>query len=119
MRVVVRNELHAKQHLYASYQREFFTYAGEPVPAPKWAEPGTVALSTGDPKWPVRVIHPNNIVSIDDQPNVVPQISSVRVVQVKGSKGDTYTVTIDKGGRTCTCTGFQFRKSCKHIAEAA
>ncbi len=36
-------------------------------------------------------------------------------VEVKGSKGNSYFV--DPEARTCTCPGFTFRGSCKHISE--
>ena len=35
------------------------------------------------------------------------------IVEVKGSKGQTYQVNTDTG--ECTCVGFQFRGKCKHI----
>jgi hypothetical protein len=38
-------------------------------------------------------------------------------IEVKGSKGQTYTV--DPEVKTCTCPGFTFRGSCKHIKELA
>lgn len=37
------------------------------------------------------------------------------VVEVKGSKGNSYFVNKDLG--TCTCPGFTFRGACKHVAE--
>lgn len=36
------------------------------------------------------------------------------VVEVKGSKGDSYFVNVNEG--TCTCPGFNFRGKCKHVA---
>lgn len=36
---------------------------------------------------------------------------------VFGSKGSRYTVIQTKSTWTCTCPGFQFRKSCRHIKE--
>ncbi len=36
---------------------------------------------------------------------------------VEGSKGSCYTVIRTKNKWACTCPGFQFRKSCRHIQE--
>jgi hypothetical protein len=36
---------------------------------------------------------------------------------VKGSKGETYTVNNDEG--TCSCPGYTYRGTCKHIKELA
>lgn len=36
---------------------------------------------------------------------------------VAGSKGSKYIVIRTKNKWTCTCPGFQFRKSCRHIQE--
>ena len=35
--------------------------------------------------------------------------------EVQGSKGQTYIINLDEN--TCTCPGFTFRGTCKHIGE--
>ena len=37
------------------------------------------------------------------------------LIEVKGSKGNSYF--IDADAKTCTCPGFTFRGACKHITE--
>jgi hypothetical protein len=36
---------------------------------------------------------------------------------VEGSRGSRYTVIRTRSTWTCTCPGFQFRKTCRHITE--
>ena len=40
-----------------------------------------------------------------------------QVWTVDGSRGSRYNVIRSKNTWTCTCPGFQFRKSCRHIKE--
>jgi hypothetical protein len=121
MIVKVRNPLWDQRHRYAAgVIQEFAVYEGSQLTPPKFAEPGTICLSTGKAGFPVREIHPASIVSIDDKPVVRKQAAQeTRVVEIKGSKGNTYRVTIGPNGRACDCTGFKFRRACRHISEAA
>ena len=48
--------------------------------------------------------------TVDEQP-------AGRTWKVAGSKGAEYTVTESAGVRSCSCSGFQFRSSCRHITQ--
>lgn len=115
MRVIVRDPRWNRRSAYAFHFPETYIREGDVVPTPKWAVPGTVCIATGDPKFPVSMIDPSMIVSIDD---VVAEErpSDTKTVVIAGSKGASYTVTRSPTGTTCTCAGFGFRKSCKHIS---
>ena len=40
-----------------------------------------------------------------------------KVYTINGSKGSVYTVISNQNKWSCTCPGFQFRKTCRHIKE--
>jgi hypothetical protein len=51
---------------------------------------------------------------LDPNPFETPAINSENlIVEVKGSKGNSYFVNTEE--RTCTCPGFTFRGACKHL----
>ena len=111
MVVTVRNPLFGSDR-YRFAQPKFFTYTGDSVTL-KHVGTDSLALSTGISDWPVRVIPRSWIESIDGTVYTHTASQSQTKI-VKGSKGEEYTVTL--GAKpTCTCTGFQFRRTCKHI----
>jgi len=40
-----------------------------------------------------------------------------RTWQVAGSKGSEYTVSLELGTWSCSCSGFKFRGKCRHVEE--
>ena len=46
-------------------------------------------------------------------PNPFKVKAQSNLIKVKGSKGNEYT--IDPEAKTCTCPGFTFRGTCKHV----
>jgi hypothetical protein len=73
---------------------------------------------SGDDKWPVRVMNMNGVIDIEMLQGRFKQVDTdTKTFSVQGSKGNKYSVTRTSKGWSCTCTGFQFRKVCKHITE--
>lgn len=115
----VYNPLYERRHLYASYMNipKFYLYAGVIVNNPTWVANDSICMTTEDPHYPMRIIPKKYI---DGYEPIAPEkkIKKVKTWKFKGSKGDTYTVTRDSGRFECTCLGFQFRRSCKHVVKA-
>ena len=118
MQVVVHNTLYSNPAFVN--QTPYFVYEGESVPVPAWVDYPALALTTGRKgrDFPVRIIDKENIVSIDNKPFEPEPIKQTKQeFVVTGSKGDTYTVTVDGKYKSCTCKAFQFRRNCRHITE--
>jgi hypothetical protein len=119
MRVTALNPQYAEPNRYAFDQPKHLVYEGEQVLTPDWAATGSIALTTNDPNYPVRLIDESILVSIDDGGEIIVKqpeaVEQVRRVTVDGSKGKKYVVTITPHGRTCTCEGYMFRRHCRHL----
>jgi hypothetical protein len=95
----------------------FREYEGEVLPPHKWLNDRQFCLS-GNSEWPVRVISMDLVEDIQLLSGKFVEVDTgIKVFTVKGSKGNTYTVTRNGRGWTCQCAGFQFRKQCKHVSE--
>lgn len=66
-------------------------------------------------KTPLRIDVRGRTFKLVDDLGSDAEVSS-NVVEVAGSKGDVYTVDLDR--KQCSCTGFKYRGECKHIAIA-
>lgn len=114
--IKVKNVLWPWRHLYTDNVRipQFNHYTGTIV-RQKWYDANEIGITADDGHVKVRRISRENIVSVNDVAVDYVLIKSGRAeILVTGSKGDTYTVTKENGKATCTCSGFQFRKTCKH-----
>jgi hypothetical protein len=117
MLVRVRNPEYARRGVWFFDQPEYFEYSGLEVRV-KHVSALELALTTGDPEWPVRVIQRDRIISIDGVATTMSSQPQPQTRTVKGSKGNDYILTRNAHRWTCSCPGFQFRNSCKHVAEA-
>lgn len=92
---------------------------GEVVATPQWVnDRNCFALVVPNSEVPLRVININHVLSINGKSTAAPKAQDIKVYVVSGSKGDQYAVTHEKNKWYCTCQGFAFRKTCKHIAQA-
>lgn len=65
-----------------------------------------ITISRSGRKFELLKVNPFEVVDIPDESFII---------KVQGSKGVTYTVNTEE--HTCSCPGFTFRGSCKHIKE--
>jgi hypothetical protein len=118
--IKVKHPLWDVRHLYARGVAgpEFEYYSGAVIQH-KYSTPDEITITTSDPRVAFRRIHRSRIVEVNNTKieYVVP--SAPKTITVQGSKGDTYIVTKQNGKVSCTCSGFSFRKSCRHLALAA
>ena len=113
MKVVTRNRFAENPAFFS--QVKTHTYYGELVATPKWVEYPAIAMTTDNPKF-IRVLAKDIIVSVDDEAFKAEKVNpNKREFKVTGSKGDTYTVTVEGNHKSCTCQAFMFRRNCKHI----
>jgi len=116
VRVVTR---HKEIFYWADKPYREYQYEGDVVPSNKWDQAGSFKLFTGNPDWPDSVIHLDNVHDIEyikGGPGKAVN-SSTKTWTVSGSRGDKYIVSQNGTKWSCTCSGFQFRRQCKHVKE--
>ena len=98
------------------------TITGVVEKATRFTPPDFVRIVT-DFDSPVRIreipLHRVTNIEYADGRNAAKQSvnTDTRTWSVEGSRGSRYTVIRTRSIWTCTCPGFQFRKSCRHIKE--
>lgn len=99
------------------------TLTGNIIPKPKWLSAEQIAISNPSHPNGFSIISISKITSIKTADGtdiaVKPATNDYKEWNFVGSKGDNYLVIRNKGNYSCTCTGFQFRKQCKHVKEAS
>lgn len=117
--IKVKNIMWPSRHLYAAgvVKGEFNFYTGT-IMREKWFEADEVGITTGDPTFPFRRIRRERIVEVNGAEIVFTPPAKVERTEhvVAGSKGNTYTVIKEGSRSTCTCPGYSFRKTCKHLS---
>jgi len=98
--------------------REFTTYVGAIIQNPKWVADDCICLSTGDRQFPFRVIEKALIVDSTTTIQYNKPKSDRNVFQCRGTNSNVYTITREGTQWSCTCTGFGFRRDCKHVQAA-
>lgn len=100
------------------------TTTGKVVHSENWDNPNTFRMTTGNSDYPVAIIPLTYVIKLIDAGGVEADANAVANVddeyntwEVDGSTGNTYTVTQIGNRWSCSCKGFMFRKSCKHIGQ--
>lgn len=116
VRVVMRNPFGPAQIPPAP---STVVYQGQVIAPDRWMTPYQFNV-TGDERYPVRTLDSRFVDSIEILEGSANDIDTeIQTWQIKGSRGNRYTVTKNASGFTCTCPGFQFRKNCRHLAEVS
>jgi hypothetical protein len=98
------------------------TITGVVEKATKFTPPDFVRIVT-DFDSPVRIreipLHRITNIKYADGTAAIQEVAkfATKTWVVEGSRGSKYTVVRSKNIWTCTCPGYQFRKSCKHVTE--
>lgn len=113
VRVTVR---HPEAYIHASSPFRDTVYEGTVVRGNGWEPKDTFNLLTGRPEYPVSVIAIKNVVATEVLGKVrgSPSIYGTKYIIVRGEKGDHRLSVHSSGLVECDCTGFGYRRKCKH-----
>lgn len=109
-------------YYYATNEWRDTTYTGRVLPPEPWFKDGEFKLTCDEPHMPWRVINLKSVIDLKvngEDADLVDVNDDTKVVTVKGSKGGEYYVTLKSGSAvSCTCPGFTYRHTCRHLKDA-
>ena len=117
--ITVRTRLYQPSYHRADAYLEH-EITGEQLTTIKWLTPDEIAVANPNHPNGFSIIHKKNIIWIRDSEGkraAVKVDPDYQQWTVKGSKGNEYLVIRQKGQYNCSCPGFTYRKSCRHITE--
>ena len=117
--VTVRTRLYQPSYHRADAYLEH-EITGQQLDNIKWLKPDEIAIANPQHPNGFSILHKKNILWIKDlqgRKSTVKIDPDYKQWTVKGSKGNDYLVIRSKGQYNCTCPGFTYRKSCRHITE--
>lgn len=106
--IMVRTQYHGSRE---------YTTKGVVIPRMPWLTPTQFAVATGNPDFPKAVIDISRVVDLRIVSGSTTSVdtSSTRQFRVTSkSTGKSYLVSAVGGKISCTCTGFSYRRTCKH-----
>ena len=117
--ITVRTRLYQPSYHRADAYLEH-EITGEQLNTIKWLQPDEIAVASPAHPNGFSILHKKNILWIKDlagKRSTVKVDEDYRQWTVKGSKGNEYLVIRQKGKFQCSCLGFTYRGSCKHISD--
>ena len=110
--------------VYRNSDKGYVTYVREGLVVQSiFRDPFMFAVQTGDPQHPVSEYNAKSlhVVKIEVLKGSSMQVATDnKAWKVKSSDGKKFYIVERLNGKfSCTCTGFEFRKDCKHIGAVA
>lgn len=95
---------------------KYYKTKGTVLQSSNWMNSYEFMVATGEEMRPKAVINVTNVTDIQYLTGSGSNVSTTtRTFKVSStSSGKTYIVTVSDGKIQCTCTGFSYRKYCKH-----
>ena len=107
-----------ESYLFSKEKFRYDTFRGVVISSERWLQPHEFNVKTGNPRYPVSTISLKNVDKItylSGSSREISTDSNTRQFKVLSkSTSKTYIVTVIGTKVTCNCTGYTFRRACKH-----